>query len=192
MTFVVDTSSAICAVGLLDGAGAVRAEVRLPARSPDLRDAMRELAKAERLDRVAVATGPGSFTGLRAGVSFGLGLAVGFGLPIVPLPTLAIQAARSDEAVLAVAEAGRGRVYYQAPGHAVAHGEPADLPKAYRAAGWLQPATARSLVAAGVRLVADAELRPWGEAVARVLETAREVPYRNLRIDYMNSLARKG
>ena len=192
MTFVVDTSSAICAVGLLDAAGAVRAEVRLPARSPDLRDAMRELARAERLERVAVATGPGSFTGLRAGVSFGLGLAVGFGLPIVPLPTLAIQAARADEAVLAVAEAGRGRVYYQAPGHPVAHGEPADLPRTHRAVGWLQPATARSLVAAGVPLVAESELRSWAEAAARVLETAREVPYRNLRIDYMNSLVRKG
>src|SRR6202165_2345302 len=107
---------------------AVRQEVFLPARSPELMDRMRVLASGARLTKVAVATGPGSFTGLRMGVSFGLGLAVGLRIPIVPLPTLELQAARSDTPAIAVSEGGRGRGYYLVPGGEFALGEPADIP----------------------------------------------------------------
>src|SRR5919108_4170940 len=68
-------------------------------------DELRRLVEGRPVTKVAVATGPGSFTGLRVGVSFGLGLAMGLGVPVVPLPTLALQAARSDGEVLALAEA---------------------------------------------------------------------------------------
>ncbi len=187
MTFVVDTSSAVCALALLEPTGEVRAEMRLPARSEGLRDVMRDMAVGRTLTQVAVATGPGSFTGLRVGVSFGLGLAIGLGIPIVPLPTLGIQAARSEDKVLAVAEAGRGRVYYLAPGKQPAHGEPAVLPKDHPVVGWLQPSTERSIVAAGLHFVPEHRLRTFGEAAARMLETAREVPYGSLEIEYMQS-----
>ncbi len=189
MTFVVDTSSAICALALLEPTGDVRAEMRLPARTEGMRDVMRDMAAGGRLTRVAVATGPGSFTGLRVGVSFGMGLAIGLRIPIVPLPTLGIQAARSDEDVLAVAEAGRGRVYCLAPGRAPGQAEPADLPKDHAVVGWLQPSTERSMVAAGLRFVPEHQLRTFGEAAAILLETAPEVPYRSLQIEYMNSFS---
>jgi tRNA threonylcarbamoyl adenosine modification protein YeaZ len=187
--YVVDTSSAVCALALIEPGGEVRAEIRMPARSDGLRETLRDMATGQRITKVAVATGPGSFTGLRVGVAFGLGLAIGLGVPIVPLPTLAIQAARSDGEVLALAEAGRGRVYYMSPGAQAGHGEPAGLPRDHPAVGWLWPATERSVVAAGVRMVPEQELRTFGEAAARLLERAREVPYRNLEIEYMQSFS---
>jgi tRNA A37 threonylcarbamoyladenosine modification protein TsaB len=139
--------------------------------------------------RVAVATGPGSFTGLRVGVSFGLGLAIGLRIPIVPLATLHIQAARSGEPQLAVAEAGRGRVYFAAPGAAPGVGEPAELPKDLPVAGWLRPATQAALEAAGLRFKAESELRSFGAAAARLLESAREVAYGSLKLEYMQSFS---
>jgi tRNA threonylcarbamoyl adenosine modification protein YeaZ len=187
--FVVDTSSAVCALAMLEPSGEVRAEIRLPSRSPDLRGAMREMAAAHRLTKVAVATGPGSFTGLRVGVSFGLGLAIGLRVPIVPLPTLGIQAARGEDPVLAVAEAGRGRVYYMVPGGKAAHGEPAEVPTEHPAVGWLRPETERALVAAGVSLVPEDRLKSFGVAAAEMLATASEVAYGSLEIEYMQTFS---
>ena len=189
MIYVVDTSSAICALALIEPGGDVRVEMRMPARSDGLRETLRDMAMGQDITKVAVATGPGSFTGLRVGVSFGLGLAIGLGVPIVPLPTLALQAARSDDGVLALAEAGRGRVYYMSPGGETGHGGPADLPREHPGVGWLSTATERSIVAAGVRMIPQEELRSFGEAAARLLERAREVPYRSLEIEYMQSFS---
>src|SRR6266581_3813299 len=116
MILVIDTSSARSALGLLDP-GSVRVdELQFDSRETPIAMQFPHISEGVRLTRIAVATGPGSFTGVRAGVSFGLGLAIGLRVPIVPLPTLAIQAARAEEPVLAVSEAGRGRVYHLAPG----------------------------------------------------------------------------
>jgi tRNA A37 threonylcarbamoyladenosine modification protein TsaB len=188
--FVADTSSARSAIALLAPSGAVvRAEIHASGRTFDLPGAFREMVGRERLTRVAVATGPGSFTGLRTGVSFCVGLAMGLRIPIVPLATLDIQLARSDAEVMAVSEAGRGRVYYQiagtAPGLSEADALPGDLPLA----GWLRPATEAAVLSAGRRITPEAELRSFGAAVARLLETAREAPYASLKIHYMQSFS---
>jgi len=145
-------------------------------------DHLRRLARTRRITKVAVASGPGSFTGLRAGVSFGLGLAKGLGVPIVPLPTLELQAARSEEPVTAVADAGRGRFYFLVPGGEVALGAPADIPTAYLLVG-------RAASIAGHRFKPEQELRRLVEAAAKMLETAREVPYGSLEIEYMQSFS---
>jgi tRNA threonylcarbamoyladenosine biosynthesis protein TsaB len=65
------------------------------------------------LDRVAVLSGPGSFTGLRAGIAFTRGLARARGIPLVLVPTFrAASAALPEPAeVLFVLEAGRGEVH---------------------------------------------------------------------------------
>jgi tRNA threonylcarbamoyl adenosine modification protein YeaZ len=187
--FVIDTSSALSSLAILEDTGAVRQEIHLPARSPELMDRMRALASASTLTKVAVATGPGSFTGLRTGVSFGLGLAVGLRIPIVPLPTLELQAGRSDAPVIAVSEAGRGRVYYLVPGEATSVGEPGEIPKMHPLVGSVSPATGSSLIKVGHRFKPESELRSFAEAAAQLLKTAREVPYGSLKLEYMQSFS---
>lgn len=49
------------------------------------------------LDGIAVSIGPGSFTGLRIGLSYAKGLAFSHSLPIIPIPTLLALAAQSGE-----------------------------------------------------------------------------------------------
>jgi tRNA N6-adenosine threonylcarbamoyltransferase len=190
LIFVIDTSSAMSAVALLDLSGRVVYE-DLSESGPtfDLPSRYRALEDGPALTKVAVATGPGSFTGLRTGVSFGLGLAVGLGIPIVPLPTLALQAARSETPVLAVSEAGRGRVYHIAPGRPIGLAEAAELPHEWPAVGWLRPSTRSALEAAGVGMKPEAELRGFGEAASRLLETAVEVAYGSLKVEYMQSFS---
>jgi tRNA threonylcarbamoyl adenosine modification protein YeaZ len=70
------------------------------------------------LDRVAVTTGPGSFTGLRVGISAARGIALAAGKPAVGLSTLAGFAAphiaESDSSsVVAVIDARHEHVYLQ-------------------------------------------------------------------------------
>jgi tRNA threonylcarbamoyladenosine biosynthesis protein TsaB len=187
--FVVDTSSAKSALGILDDSGNVREEETLPARSPELMDRMRAMASRHELSKVAVATGPGSFTGLRMGVSFGLGLAMGLRIPIVPLPTLDLQAARSDAPVIAVSEAGRGRLYYQLPGGRPALGEPAEIPKTNELVGFVSPTVEAALTNAGHVFRPEAELRSFGATAWKMLSSAREVAYSSLKIEYMQSFS---
>jgi tRNA threonylcarbamoyladenosine biosynthesis protein TsaB len=190
LIFVIDTTSARSAIALLRPGGKVFAE-EIDASGPgfDLPGRFRSMAGEQTLTKVAVAVGPGSFTGLRVGVSFGLGLAMGLGVPIIPLRSLELQAARSIEPVVAVTEAGRGRVYFLAPGSAPGLAEPAELPKDWPFAGWLRPTTEAALVGAGLSLKPDSELRSFGAAAALWLESAFEVAYGSLRLEYMQAFS---
>ena len=194
MILVIDTSSATSALALLDASRKPVREATYPSgRTFDLPAAFRDLVAGEPLTAVAVATGPGSFTGLRTGVSFGLGLAMGLRIPIFPLPSLRLQSARSQEPVVAVAEAGRGRVYFLVPGGEEGLAEPGELPKNLPAnlqvVGWLRPATQAALSAAGLRLKPEGELRSFGSAASTVLGSADEVSYGSLRLKYMQSFS---
>ena len=149
---------------------------------------LERMIKGKELTAVAVATGPGSFTGLRVGVSFGLGLAMGLRIPIIPLPSLDLQAARSDVPATAVMEAGRGRVYYKLPGGEPRLGDPSDIPASHPLVGNVEPLTEAALLAAGHRFI-RLEPASWGKAAARLLETAREVAYGSLKVEYMQSFS---
>ena len=190
MIVVIDTSSARSALALIrpDGAVAVE-EIHESGRTFDLPARVRAMTVNQSLTKVAVAVGPGSFTGLRVGVSFGLGLAMGLAIPIVALRTLHLQAARSDDPVVAVAEAGRGRVYHLVPGDAPALAEPIDLPRNLPVVGWLRPATETALQDAGLHFLPESELRTFGAAASRLLESATEVAYGSLRLEYMQSFS---
>lgn len=67
----------------------------------------------EDLGAVAVAEGPGSYTGLRIGMALAKGLAVAQGIPLVGVPTLDILAygqPPSDAQLVGLIHAGRSRV----------------------------------------------------------------------------------
>jgi tRNA threonylcarbamoyladenosine biosynthesis protein TsaB len=70
------------------------------------------------LDRIAVTTGPGSFTGLRVGLSAARGIALASGKPVVGLTTLAAYAApvvsqNAGRPVISAIDARHDHVYFQ-------------------------------------------------------------------------------
>ena len=187
MILFIDTSSRVAVLATIDN-NTVN-EVHADARSPELIAQLRRLAHDNPITKVAVVTGPGTFTGLRTGVSFGLGLAVGLKIPIVPLPTLALQAARSDTPATAVVEAGRGRFYYLPPGGQGALGDPSEIPTAFPLVGWISPAGRSALEHAGHMLVSEGRLRTVSAAAALKLESANEVAYGSLKVEYMQPIS---
>ena len=179
----------MAAIALIDSDSGGSSETFIPSRDAGLMEQLRRMAHDNTITKVAVASGPGSFTGLRVGVSFGLGLAMGLRIPIVALPTLELQAARSDEQVTALSEAGRGRFYYLVPGAEVALGDPADVSMTHQLVGRLSPSAEAALLRAGHRFKPESELRSFAAAAAELLKTAREVPYSSLKLEYMQSFS---
>ncbi len=71
------------------------------------------------IERVAVGTGPGSFTGLRVGIALGEGIALGIGVPLVgvgSLEAMAHAARESKRPRVALLDAGRGELFLAAYG----------------------------------------------------------------------------
>src|SRR5260370_23104791 len=71
------------------------------------------------LDRIAVTTGPGSFTGLRVVLSAARGIALAAGKPVVGLTTLAAYAAplvagNAEPPIISAIDARHDHVYFQA------------------------------------------------------------------------------
>ena len=189
MILVIDTSATMSAWAALLGANGGGVHLFTTARNHRaITSELERMIKGKKLTAVAVATGPGSFTGLRVGVSFGLGLAMGLRIPIIPLPSLDLQAARSDVPATAVMEAGRGRVYYKLPGGEPRLGDPSDIPASHPLVGSVAPLTEAALLAAGHRFI-RLEPASWGKAAARLLETATEVAYGSLKVEYMQSFS---
>lgn len=114
----------------------------------------------EDLERVAATTGPGSFTGLRTGLSVARGLGLALDIPVIGVSTLAaisLGHQGGDEIIL---DAGRNEAYVQrfsAPG--VARDEPflADLSSALKAAARPAPDDWRVDIVALVRFAAQAD-----------------------------------
>ena len=109
-----ETSTAVCSAALVMCGQVV--EYR---RSEALGDHARQLPvfvgellavakeKGLRIDAVAVSEGPGSYTGLRIGVSMAKGLAYGMSVPLVSVPTLQILAAEAREVAGEISAATR-------------------------------------------------------------------------------------
>ena len=91
----VETATSVCAAALLRG-GEVKSEIskitqrRHNETLPEIVDTVLSDAgsKASDIDAIAVSIGPGSFTGLRVGLSFAKGLALAVGAEIIPVATL--------------------------------------------------------------------------------------------------------
>lgn len=121
----VDTALGACSVAILDG-DAVLAHVFEPMErghaeilAPMVEDAMRQAEfEFAQLDRLAVTTGPGTFTGQRVGLAFMRGVRVALDRPLIGVTTLAAMTAQAiAETGLARAaalhDARRGEVYLQ-------------------------------------------------------------------------------
>jgi tRNA threonylcarbamoyladenosine biosynthesis protein TsaB len=127
----VDTALGACSAALLeDDRVLARRHVVMErghaeALAPMVDEVMREVScPFSRLDRLAVTTGPGTFTGQRVGLSFMRGLRVALGKPLLGVTSLAAMAeeARHEanaECAAAVHDARRGEVYLQAVGQAI-------------------------------------------------------------------------
>jgi tRNA threonylcarbamoyladenosine biosynthesis protein TsaB len=121
LLLAIESATADASVALLRGDAVVAARpvpAERPASEallPTLLELLAETGVAlAALDAFAVSVGPGSFTGLRVGVSTVKGLAFGGAQPIVPVPTLAALASlaeRPDACVAALLDAQRGEVY---------------------------------------------------------------------------------
>lgn len=94
IVLAIDTALEDCSVAISSATGVLlrrqtvgrgHAEILMPAIAALLGEAA--LAVRE-LGRIAVSTGPGSFTGLRVGISAARGLAVATHIPVVGIPTL--------------------------------------------------------------------------------------------------------
>ena len=97
MLLAIDTATQVLSLALHDGA-ALRAEWSLAAGrrqgvrlAPMIEQLLQQTGlQAADLTALAVAVGPGSYTGLRIGVALAKGLAAVDDLPLVPLTTLEI------------------------------------------------------------------------------------------------------
>ena len=184
MDLVIDTSSVRAGLAVLDGRRVVADEVREAGRNLDLGAWVRELVDPGQVDRVLVALGPGSFTGLRTGAAFGLGLALGRRLPLLGFGTLELQQARAQGAATGLAEAGRGRVYYRTPAGEEGIAGAGEVPVGASGVGWLRPATAAALAIEQLR---EDQLRGFGEAAAEVSERAEKLGYDRVGLRYVHS-----
>lgn len=123
----IDTALEACSVAVLDTERAdLRAHESLPMQRGHAEALMPLIARVldrvqldfSAIDRVAVTTGPGSFTGLRVGIAAARGIALAAGKPAIGLTTLAAFAApfiAADDTlpVVAAIDARHDQVYLQ-------------------------------------------------------------------------------
>lgn len=125
----IETSTSLCSVALHErGELCALAEIQEPGAHAEklLQLVDRALEQAGisfgNLDAVAVSQGPGSYTGLRIGVSTAKGIAYGMEIPLIGINTLQAMAAsqpvNQGEFVVAVLDARRMEVYTQTFGDA--------------------------------------------------------------------------
>lgn len=184
---VIDTALGACTAGVFAGGAprAVRSDAMARGHQERLPILAREAVVAsglsfEAIDRIGVTVGPGSFTGLRVGLSFALGLGLALERPVVGVPTLDALAAAAGPAgvVLAAIDARRGQVYARlfldgapvGPAEALPLGAAAELartqPSPVRMVGDAGPLLA-PLIPGAIDIVLAA---PPPEALARLTE----------------------
>ena len=123
----IETATTVCGVALLrDGMAPVERVLDIPnVHSEQLVPLIEEVMvhsgiRIQQLDVIAVSIGPGSFTGLRIGLSVAKGLSFAANIPLIPVPTLQALAynvvragyALSGNNVISLLDAHRGDAYW--------------------------------------------------------------------------------
>ncbi len=177
-----DTCLSSCSVAVLDGERVVASAREVMARghqerlAPMARDAMAEAGLAfDRLERIGVTVGPGSFTGLRVGIAFAKGLALALDLPAVGIGTLEALAAEAEGLVFPAIDARRGQLYLQAfeDGRALMAPDALTAETAAARIAELSQGRPFTLVGSGAALLAD--LAPGARIIAAEGADARHV-----------------
>src|SRR6185503_11999991 len=126
LILAIDTALDACAAAVLDtsagGLIARESQVMKRGHAEALMPLIARVMKASgvaftALDRIAATTGPGSFTGLRVGLSAARGIALAAGKPVVGVTTLTAFAApvvseNGEHPVIAVIDARHDHVYF--------------------------------------------------------------------------------
>lgn len=167
-----DTCLDACSAAVIDGETVLAARSEPMARghqerlAPLVRELMLEAGLAfDRLDRVGVTVGPGSFTGLRVGLSFAKGLGAALSIPVIGIGALEALAAGRLGTVFSVLNAKRDQVYLQA----FADGVPTMAPDALTvgvAAARLAELARGSMVLVGSGAPLLADMLPTAQVVA--------------------------
>ena len=120
LTLTIDSATEACSVALHDGAALVAGDWRMLGRghAEQLVPMIAALPGQGRAPRVAVALGPGSFTGLRVGLAAARALALAWRAELVGYPTLALIAAMAraehgDQPVTVATTGGHGEWFVQ-------------------------------------------------------------------------------
>jgi tRNA threonylcarbamoyladenosine biosynthesis protein TsaB len=127
LILAIDTALDACAAGVLDtDAGRMIAQESQAMKRGHAEALMPLIARVIQaagiafadLDRIAVTTGPGSFTGLRVGLSAARGIALAANKPVVGLTTLTAYAApivsnNGEQPILSAIDARHDHVYFQ-------------------------------------------------------------------------------
>jgi tRNA threonylcarbamoyladenosine biosynthesis protein TsaB len=185
LTLAIDCATEACSVALLDDGRLVAGEFAILGRghAEQLVPMIAALPGKGRADRIAVALGPGSFTGTRVGLAAAKALALAWRAELVGYPTLALVAAmarraRPGEPVAAAMTGGHGEWFVQSFG---SDGSPS------RELASLRPEAAAAgtpeNVVAGTQAEALVAARGWGDALplwpdARELGALDEVHFR--------------
>jgi tRNA threonylcarbamoyladenosine biosynthesis protein TsaB len=122
----VDTALGACSVALIETGRVLAHRHQLMDRghaealAPMVADVMRGIAFGE-LGRLAVTTGPGTFTGQRVGLAFMRGMRVALGRPLIGVTTLAAmaEAAKAETGLMhaiALHDARRDEIYFEIDG----------------------------------------------------------------------------
>ena len=127
LILAIDTALDACAAGVLDTeAGRLIAQESQAMKRGHAEVLMPLIARVMKasgiafasLDRIAVTTGPGSFTGLRVGLSAARGIALAANKPVVGLTTLTAYAApvvgrNAAQPIISAIDARHDQVYFQ-------------------------------------------------------------------------------
>ncbi|MEO7055127.1 MAG: tRNA (adenosine(37)-N6)-threonylcarbamoyltransferase complex dimerization subunit type 1 TsaB [Rhizomicrobium sp.] len=132
----VDTALGACSVAILDGDTVLAHQFvemtrgHAEALAPMVEDTMRQAGVSfSALDRLAVTTGPGTFTGQRVGLAFMRGLRVGLKKPLIGVTTLeAMAAATERNRAAAIHDAKRDEAYLSLWENGAIALEPAVMP----------------------------------------------------------------